>query len=152
MTPTMDDWAAFLGKTKTAVKAKRMQGSDPVEWTSPEFEWIDANEVTISDTMSDPTCWRPTWAWSLMQTKETGTRRCWMSGRMLSDGECMIHIEGRWGRGVHISQLTPEAWHFILGQPRGGDGRIMGQLRSKWTREAKRAMEARNATEEGSRT
>ena len=129
--PTMDDWAEFLGKTSVAVKAKK--------GVEAEYEFTPAKKPVISDHHGDIAI-RPPWAWSLMQTKQTGRRRCWWCSTVLSDGECMIHIEGRWDRGVHIRHVTPDAWSYILGQPRGGDARILGQMRSRWTREAKRVV------------
>ena len=137
MTPTLDDWTWFLGSGK-GTKAKRMKGSK--EYTEAEFELeqVKKLEVLVQEADDDP--WRPVWAWTLCETEETGIRRSWMSGRILADGECMIHLEGNLNRGIHVSEVPAEAWHWILGQPHGGDGRIMGALKSKYTREAKKAM------------
>ena len=139
--PTMGDWSAFLGKTdkKATKKATRMKGTKPVEYTEAEWASEIASEVTVSDRHGD-VAHRPVWAWSLMETPETGRRRSWMSGRVLSDGECMIHLEGNWSRGIHISEVPAEAWHWILGAPHGGDSRILGQMKARWTREAKKAI------------
>lgn len=136
---TMDDWAAFLGKTSKTVKAKRMKGSK--EYTEPEFETTPADKFKVGSMEGEGDVWRGDWAWSLCATKETGPiRRSWLSGRILEDGECMVHVGADWRRGVHISEVPPESWSHILGAPHGGDPRIMGQMRSKFTREAKRAM------------
>lgn len=138
--PDMSAWAAFLGKTTHAKKARKMKGSR--DYDEAEYEWEEARQVKVSDTEGwgrlEWKAQRPEWAWSLMETPETGPRRSWMSGRVLSDGECMIHIEGNWSRGIHISEVPAEAWHQILGQPYGGDGRILGQMKARWTREAKK--------------
>lgn len=137
---TIDDWAAFLGKTGTAVKATRVKGSNPVTYTEAEFAYEAAKKVDVADEEGGKTTHRPVWAWSLMETAETGIRRSWMSGRVLEDGQCMIHIEGNWSRGIHIAEVPAQAWHLILGQPHGGDSRILGQMKARWTREAKKQL------------
>jgi len=135
MSVAMDAWAEFLGKATTAVKAKKIKGEDA--YTQCEFEWGPVKKVTVGrEEAADDV--RPVWSWSLCETEETGIRRSWLSGEVLEDGQCMIHLEARWGRGLHVSELKPEDWHWILGQPQGGDGRIMGSLKSKYTREAKK--------------
>ena len=131
----MQAWSQFLGKGKV-VAAKKVKGTD--EYTDPQLELFPRDKFSVSEREGAEGI-RPEWAWSLMETDETGVRRCWLSQRTLEDGECMIHIGGNMRRGVHVSQLSPEQWDWILGEPYGGDARIMGALKAKYTREGKKA-------------
>lgn len=136
MNEAMKAWADFQGKKVSAVKSKRIKGGG---WTEPEFSWRPADEVKVGSiqNLKDPV--RPTWAWSLQATEETGpVRRCCMTQRVLQDGQCMIHVGGDWKRGVHVSALKPDMWHRLLGQPHGGDRRALTNLKNKYTREAKK--------------
>jgi hypothetical protein len=133
-------WQEFQAKAK-GVPAKRIKGSKPAEYTDPEVSVSKLTEVVIQQEVRG----RSPWGWTLAETEDTGFRKCWLSTRPIPDGECAVHLpraDGsiRWDRAIALGAVPADRWHDILGQPQGADGYMLGQMRAKWTREAKKEL------------
>lgn len=146
---TMDDWSNFLatGKVldsqgKPATGAKRIGTQlelkpkppateyEPPEWRLPGV-WVED-----AKTPATSTAW-----WSL---ESDTVRLCMYCMDPIPDGSQAVYRWDGIDMGSDIAHpRCVDDWHEWLGPVRGGDSQPMSQLRSKFTREAKKSLAER---------
>lgn len=134
-------WAEFLGTAKATAYGPR-KGPGLFGPVTPRTE-IDVSreyEHQYLPHTKNGVQWlqdRPFWGWDLGY--ESDVRTCWLCHKLIPMGHTGVYVSSL-KRQVHTRCLTPSQWHTILGQPYGGDSRIMGELRARQTREAKKSV------------
>ena len=127
-----EQWAGFQSKATKVKQWGPRRGVGEITISEPK-------EVVVGEWNITNSAGRRSWGWSLGFEDDETVRLCWVCHNPIPKGRCGVYVSSR-RRPFHVGCVTPDGWHNILGQPRGGDPSIMGAMRSRWTREAKKAM------------